>query len=152
MTRKRGFELVVGAHRQHPGAAIVLPVRASRHSAGYDLCTPVPLSIPPGGRVRFATDLKAYMGAGEVLCLYPRSSVGFRGVRLCNTVGVVDADYFGNPENDGNIVVCLHNAGEETFAAAPGDRLIQAVFTAYLLADGDSADTERQGGLGHSGA
>lgn len=149
--QSRGFEVVRSEHRQHPQADIVLPRRASAASAGYDICTPLALNIAPGERARVATDLKAYMQPGEVLLVYPRSSVGLRGVALCNTVGVIDADYYSNPGNDGNIILCLHNSGPDPFSAAAGDRVAQGVFSPYLLADGDNADAPRLGGHGHSG-
>lgn len=148
--RTRGFEVVDEPHRQHAGLP-ALPLRSSAASAGYDLCTPVALRLEAGGRVRVATDLKAYMGAGEVLMLFPRSSSALRGLALCNTVGIIDSDYYSNPNNDGNIILALENRGEQAFEAAAGERLVQAVFMPYLLADGDSAAAERQGGFGSTG-
>ena len=151
--RQRGFEVVADRHRQHPDAAIQLPRRASRHSAGYDLHTPVDFTLAPQARTVIVTDLKAYMLPDEVLSVYPRSSVGLRGVMLSNTVGLVDADYHSNPDNDGNIRLSVLNLGADVFTARAGDRIAQAVFIRYLLADGDdvAAGPERQGGSGHTG-
>ncbi|GGR50489.1 dUTPase [Deinococcus seoulensis] len=150
--RARGFEVVAETHRVHPDAPITLPRRGSRQAAGYDFFTPVAFTVPPGGRVVIATDVKAFMGPGEVLSIYPRSSVGMRAVMITNTVGIIDADFYGNPGNDGNIRIALHNLGEEAYSAQPGDRFAQGVFSAFLLADGDdgSAPT-RTGGHGHTG-
>ncbi len=92
-SRKRGFEVVSDAHRTHPSTEIRLPKRGSRHSAGYDLHTPVGFTLAPTATTVIVTDLKAYMLSDEVLTVYPRSSVGLRGVMLTNTVGIVDADY-----------------------------------------------------------
>ncbi|MFK7601114.1 dCTP deaminase domain-containing protein [Deinococcus sp. SM5_A1] len=151
--RQRGFEVVTDAHRQHPDIAIQLPSRGSRHSAGYDLHTPTGFTLPPAATAMIVTDLRAYMQPDEVLSVYPRSSVGLRGVMLTNTVGIVDADYYANAANDGNICLSLHNIGPETFTAGAGDRIAQAIFTRYLLTDGDdfAAGPERQGGHGHTG-
>ncbi len=153
MSRQRGFEVVADQYRQHPETEIQLPRRGSRWSAGYDLHTPVDFTLAPAARTVIVTDLKAYMLPDELLSVYPRSSVGLRGVMLTNTVGVVDADYHSNPDNDGNIRLSLHNIGPEAFTARTGDRIAQAVFTKYLLADGDNftAGQERQGGSGHTG-
>ena len=153
LERQRGFEVVTDQHRQHPGTEIQLPRRGSQRSAGYDLHTPVDFTLAPAARTVIVTDLKAYMLPDEVLSVYPRSSVGLRGVMLTNTVGVVDADYHSNPDNDGNIRLSLHNIGPEGFTARAGDRIAQAIFTKYLLADGDNftAGPERQGGSGHTG-
>lgn len=141
------------AHRQHPAIEIQLPSRGSRHSAGYDLHTPTAFMLVPGATTVIVTDLKAYMLPDEVLSVFPRSSVGLRGVMLSNTVGIVDADYYANADNDGNIRLSLHNIGPEPFTARAGDRIAQAVFTRYLLADGDdlAAGPQRQGGHGHTG-
>lgn len=151
--RQRGFEVVADEHRQHPNTRIQLPSRGSRHSAGYDLHAPADFTLAPAARTVVVTDLKAYMLADEVLAVYPRSSVGLRGVMLANTVGVVDADYYANPDNDGNIRLALLNTGPQDFTARAGDRIAQAVFMKYLLADGDThaAGPERQGGSGHTG-
>ncbi|ADY26724.1 deoxyUTP pyrophosphatase [Deinococcus proteolyticus MRP] len=150
----RGFQLVSAQYRQHPDAQIPLPRRGTRHSAGYDFVTPAAFTVAPGEMVRVATDVKAYMGPGEVLQLYVRSSAGLRGLVLANTVGIVDADYYGNPDNDGNIILALRNLGAEPFTAQAGDRVAQGVFVPYLLADGDD-DLEggevRTGGYGHTG-
>lgn len=152
-SRERGFEVVSDAHRTHPNTEIHLPSRGSRHSAGYDLHTPTGFTLPPAATAIVVTDLKVYMQPDEVLSVYPRSSVGLRGVMLTNTVGIVDADYYANAANDGNIRLSLHNIGPETFTAGAGDRIAQAIFTKYLLADGDdfAAGPERQGGHGHTG-
>ncbi|WP_415785120.1 dCTP deaminase domain-containing protein [Deinococcus saxicola] len=140
-------------HRQHPDTKIQLPSRGSRHSAGYDLHTPTGFTLLPAATAIIVTDLKAYMRPDEVLSVYPRSSVGLRGVMLSNTVGIVDADYYANAANDGNIRLSLHNIGPEVFTAQAGDRVAQAIFTKYLLTDGDdfAAGPERQGGHGHTG-
>lgn len=153
VSRARGFEVVTDAHRQHPNIEIQLPSRGSRHSAGYDLHAPVGLTLAPGERIVIVTDLKAYMLPDEVLSVYPRSSMGLRGVMLTNTVGIVDADYYSNSDNDGNIRLSLHNIGATDFTAQAGDRIAQAIFTKYLLADGDdfAAGPQRQGGYGHTG-
>ena len=151
--KRRGFELVAPGHRKHLDANIQLPRRGSRHSAGYDFYTPTDLALEPGERTSFATDVKAYMGEDEYLAIYPRSSVGMRAVMITNTVGIVDSDFYANPDNDGNIHILLHRLGDAPFYAKAGDRIAQGIFTRYLLADGDTFDTgpERQGGYGHTG-
>ncbi|GHF92407.1 dUTPase [Deinococcus piscis] len=151
--KQRGFELVAPQHRQHPDTEISLPRRGTRHSAGYDFVTPAGFTVQPGEMVRVTTDVKAYMGPGEVLQLYVRSSVGLRGLMLANTVGIVDADYYSNPDNDGNIILALRNLGAEPLTAQAGDRVAQGVFVPYLLADGDDLNMggERAGGYGHTG-
>lgn len=43
----------------------------------------------------FSTGLKVEIPKGHVGLIFPRSSVGFSGVRLVNSVGVIDSDYRG---------------------------------------------------------
>ncbi len=90
--RERGFEPVRPEYRQHPASRLILPARATQHSAGDDFTLPAAVTLPPGEVVKDATDVKAYMGAGEMLGLFVRSSLGLRGVELANTVGIIDAD------------------------------------------------------------
>lgn len=58
------------------------------------------------------TGLKAYMPEDEVLILANRSSNTFkRNLALPNGIGVIDADYYNNPNNEGEIFVQMINYG-----------------------------------------
>ena len=68
------------------------PRRGTKHSAGYDFISPIGATIPSHGMVKIPTGIKAAMEDDEILSIYPRSSIGFKtGIRLANTVGLVDA-------------------------------------------------------------
>jgi dUTPase len=44
----------------------------------------------------------------EALFIFPRSSLGIKkGLMMSNGVGVIDADYYNNPDNEGHIMVPL---------------------------------------------
>lgn len=148
----RGFEVVRNDMRKTEGD-IKLPTRATAQSAGYDFYLPCDVTIPPYSSTGIIpTDVKAYMQEGEVLMLYIRSSIGIKkGIVLSNNTGVIDCDYFSNPDNDGNIGVALRNESDETVTLHKGDRIMQGVFIKYLVADGDEATETRNGGFGHSG-
>lgn len=150
-TKTRGFEIVTTTQRQHPSVQIRLPERSSQCSAGYDFYTPVGFVLSPEERFSVATDIKAYMQPDEYLALYPRSSLGIRGLMISNTVGIVDSDYYENPKNDGNIILFVQNIGQETLTIQAGDRIVQGVFSRYLQADADDNSVIRQGGFGESG-
>lgn len=150
-SKLRGFEVVELPYRHYPSEQILLPKRSSQCSAGYDLRTPVAFSLAVGELFSVTTDIRAYMAPHEYLALYPRSSVGLRGIMLVNTVGIIDSDYYQNPKNDGNIIITLHNLGQETFEAQAGDRIAQGIFCRYLLSDDDESEGLRLGGSGHSG-
>lgn len=79
----------------NPQCAIIdhlKPRRGTKHSAGYDFISPIEIIIPAQGMTKIPTGIKVAMEDDEILSIYPRSSIGFKtGIRLANTVGVVDA-------------------------------------------------------------
>lgn len=86
------FEVVKDEFREYPDVDITLPTRATKHSAGYDICTPTNIFIPSGTYVKVKTDIKAKVKEDEVLLLYVRSSVGIKkNIMLMNGTGVIDA-------------------------------------------------------------
>lgn len=150
----RGFEIVEDKHRKHPECEIALPQRGTSRSAGYDLCTPVEIRIAPRGCSKIIfTDIKAYMLADEVVCTHVRSSIGMKkGLVLANTTGIIDSDYYSNPDNDGNIGFMLRNLTDEEVVIEAGERVIQAIFTKYLAIDNDEPKSEKRlGGVGSTG-
>ena len=56
----RGFEQVIEEKRKHPGAEIILPQRATKHSIAYDIYSPIDVIIKPMERQLIWTDVKAY--------------------------------------------------------------------------------------------
>lgn len=148
--RVRGFEVV----SDYVGDNVVLPARGTRLSAGYDIFnnTGGDIVLDPGQISKpIATKVKAYMLPDEYLGILPRSGHGFKySVRLCNTEGIIDADYYNNPKNEGLINIKLHNQGNDTLLIPAGEAFCQGIFKKYLLADGDSLEVgaERVGGIG----
>ena len=89
------------------------------------------------------------MGDDEVLYLYNRSSnPKKKGLILANSVGVVDKDYYGNPDNDGHIMFAFFNIKDEDITIKKGEAIGQAIFSKYLVTDDDQAKGKRQGGFG----
>ena len=108
--------------------------------------------IAPGEIKLVPTGVKAYMQPGEVLYLYDRSSnPRKKGLVLINSVGVIDGDYYGNPGNEGHIFAQMQNITDQEVVLEVGDRIVQAVFAPFLIADGDVADGVRTGGFGSTG-
>jgi rubrerythrin len=92
------------------------------------------------------------MQPGEVLYLYDRSSnPRKKGLVLINSVGVIDGDYYGNPDNEGHIFAQMKNITDQIVEVAKGERIVQGVFAPFLLADGDRAEGTRIGGFGSTG-
>ena len=147
-TKIRGFKIVSDNHRKSQ-EEITLPTRGTSKSAGYDFYSPIDIEIQPNQKVCIWSDVKAYMQEGEVLLLFVRSSIGIkRGLRLSNSTGVIDSDYFSNEDNDGNIGIALHNYTDNVVTIEKGERVCQGVFIPFLVADNGNTDIERNGGIG----
>ena len=150
---RRGFKVVKDECRKHPEVEIKLPKRGTKNSAGYDICTPVDILIPAHGFSEpIQTDIKVYMGENEVLKIYPRSSIGFKKkLMLVNTTGIIDSDYYENPDNDGNIGFAFYNMSDVDVLIKAGERVLQGIFVNYLITEDDNADEVRTGGTGSTG-
>lgn len=149
INNNRGFVEVSDSHRKNPECEIKLPLRGTEKSAGYDFCSPHACEIPAHTKCLIWSDVKAYMNEGEVLKIYVRSSTGIKkGLMLANQVGIIDADYYSNPDNDGNIGICLYNYGEKTAIIEEGERIAQGIFESFLVSDNGNTDVKRVGGTG----
>ncbi|GAV26350.1 deoxyuridine 5'-triphosphate nucleotidohydrolase [Carboxydothermus islandicus] len=144
----RGFKIV--SFFEDKG--INIPRRKTKASAGYDLEAAEDVVLNPGEVKLVPTGVKAYMPEDEVLLIYIRSSLAVKkGLILANGVGVVDADYYDNPENEGHIMVPLFNPGKEPVTIRKGERIAQGIFTKYLKTEDDQAEGQRTGGFGSTG-
>lgn len=149
MEKVRGFEIVKGFEDK----GINLPERKTKYSAGYDVECAEDVIIPSfkkgANPTLIKTGIKAYMQDDEVLMLYNRSSnPKKKGLILANSVGVIDKDYYGNPDNDGHIMFAFYNIKDEDIVIKKGEAIGQAVFQKYLVTDDDKAEGERVGGFG----
>ena len=149
MERVRGFEVAKGFEQ----AGINMPVRKTKYSAGYDVeaaedCV-VPAFKAGQAPTLVKTGIKAYMQDDEMLCLYNRSSnPKKKGLILANSVGIVDKDYYGNPDNDGHIMFAFFNVKAEDIEIKKGDCIGQAIFQKFGIVDNDNAEGARLGGFG----
>lgn len=101
-----------------------------------------PLLVPTG--------IKAYMQANEFLLLANRSSNPLkRRLVLPNGVGIVDADYYNNSGNEGEIFFQLLNFGVTDVHIKKGERIGQGIFVPFLTTDNETLpQNERSGGFG----
>ena len=149
MEKIRGFEVAKGFENK----GINLPVRKTKYSAGYDIeaaeNTVIPAFKPGMKPTLIKTGIKSYMKENEYLMLANRSSnPGKKGLILANSVGIIDADYYENPDNDGHIMFAFYNIKDEEVEIKKGDCIGQAIFMPFLIADGDIAEGTRTGGFG----
>ena len=133
-------------------ANVVIPRRATKGSAGYDICIPFDVVIAPHTSVKVPTGIRCTgMPERAMMAIYVRSSVGIkRGVRLCNTVAIVDSDYADSP-NEGHIWLALQNDSDKDVEFLAGERIAQAVFSYYMVCEDDAANGARKGGIGSTG-
>ena len=119
----------------------------------------------------FPTGLKARIKDEDVLMLFIRSSVGIKqGITLSNQTGIIDADYYNNPDNEGHIMVALniperlipdkepslftkeyYNMARYLQFDEPTMRICQGIILDYHITDDDEASEERTGGIGSTG-
>ena len=149
MEKIRGFEVAKGFEDK----GINLPVRKTKFAAGYDFEAAEDCIIPSFKKgmkpTLIKTGIKAYMQDDEVLILANRSSnPGKKGLILANSIGVIDKDYYENPDNDGHIMFAFYNIKEDDVEIKKGDCIGQAIFQKYLIADDDTAEGLRTGGFG----
>lgn len=178
MDRVRGFEIV----SKYKDKGIRLPKRATEKSAGYDFEAAEDTVVPSIWRALFTgltpeklkkgeslpfeeenaehlastlvpTGIKAYMPEGEYLMLANRSSNPMKyQLALPNSVGIIDADYYGNDVNEGEIFVQLINYGLEDRLIKKGERICQGIFMQYLTVDEETIPVQKRiGGFGSSG-
>lgn len=145
MIRQRGFEFV----STYKNAGLHLPERKTSGSAGYDIASRIDMTIEAGEIAFVPTGIKAYMQADEVLQVYPRSSLAFKKRLIkVNSVGIIDSDYYNNPDNEGEIALILYNFGKEPVLIKKNERIAQGIFMKYLKADKDKTMIKRLGGFG----
>ena len=106
---------------------IRLPERATAGSAGYDFFMPSDVLFRYGVDVKIPTGIKVKLDQDKFLMCVPRSGLGFKfALRLMNTQGIIDADYYNNPNNEGHIFAKMRmekqgpalklSAGEASYA------------------------------------
>lgn len=148
--KTRGFEIVRDDARKFLDNDIRLPERGTAKAMAYDFFSNDDYKAEPGEVIKVWTDVKAYMQETECLILNVRSSMGGKWM-LANTSGWIDADYYNNEGNDGNIGVFLKNISNSVQHIAAGDKVAQGAFFNFLVADNGNTDTERVGGFGSTG-
>ena len=131
-----------------------MPEYATEGSAGADLRAYLPegpVTLKPGERRLIPTGLFVELPFGIEAQVRARSGLAIKhGIGLVNGVGTVDSDYRGEWN------VPLINWGQEEYTIHNGDRIAQVVFSRYIQAEFEAADsiddTERgAGGFGHTG-
>lgn len=146
--KQRGFEIVSYYQEKN----IILPSRKTKFSAGYDIATAENIILLPQQVTLIPTGIKAYMQTDEYLGVHIRSSIAIKQkLTLINNVGVIDADYYNNVENEGHIMIPVYNYNQSSVTIDKDTRIAQGIFYRYLLASDDKAENIRIGGIGSTG-
>ena len=107
------------------------------------------LKIKP---ILIPTGIKCSLDPNTYLELSVRSSTPLKHwIILANGVGIIDADYYNNPDNDGHFILNVINTSNEVQCIPARSRVAQAIFVKYLTVDDDNATGERVGGIGSTG-
>lgn len=96
-----------------------------------------------------STGMKCHLEPGQYLELSVRSSTPLKHwLIMGNSVGIIDADYCDNPDNEGEIFFQLINLSPFAIQLKRGDKIGQGIIKTYGVTDDDSATGERLGGFG----
>lgn len=151
MSRFR-FERVSDNHLRSVSRDTLLPKKATKHSCAYDFFANDDVTIQPFSVTPVWTDCRVRMPHGYMLMLNVRSSMGKHPIMLSNTQGWIDADYYRNPDNDGNICLMFYNIGPHAVSYKRGDRIAQGMFVRHYGPRTARSSKTRTGGLGSTGS
>jgi dUTP pyrophosphatase len=130
-----------------------LPERAHDRDAGLDLRSKNEVLIEVGKTEKVPCGIRVEIPAGHVGMIFPRSGLSTKkGIRLKNTVGIIDSDYRGE------IICFLENTGSYDYRIEEFERVAQLVVLPCLIGEifevdeGELSETTRsEGGFGHTG-
>lgn len=161
----RKFELI------NKNETELMPTRATKESAGYDLRAAQDVVIPPllfsrDTPILYSLDRETirednkkvvvmvptgvtFKGeVGDMLYIQPRSGIATKDLLLIpNSPGLVDNDYYPN-----EIKAALINLSSNAIEIKKGERIAQAVILNYqTVSDEEEVATERTSGFGSTG-
>ena len=134
---------------------INLPERSTAYSAGYDFYAIENTHVFSRGVTYVKTGVKVKLASDEFLMLCNRSSnPGKKELVLINGVGIVDSDYYGNPDNDGEICFAFSSLNETGSFIKKGEKIGQGIIQKFIKAENDNSSNStavRAGGFGSTG-
>ena len=134
--KNRGFEVC----KDYIDKDINLPVRKTKNSVGYDIEAAEDTVIPSIWKNIFGNFSKFVKGDKEYLEI--------KGLILANSLGIIESDYYENPDNDGHLMYAYYNFFPVDITIKKHDTIGQAYFQNFLKADNDRAEGVRTGGFG----
>lgn len=130
-----------------------MPTQGSTYAAGYDLyaATDKDIIVPPHKTVKIGTGIAMSIPENCFGGIFARSGLATkRDLAPANKVGVIDSDYRGE------VIVALHNHGNEAQTVEPGERIAQLIILPFIAVEfqevAELDGTERgEGGFGSTG-
>lgn len=96
-----------------------------------------------------STGMKCKLDPGSFLQLSIRSSSPLKyWLMLANGVGIIDADYYNNPDNEGEIFLQIYNLSPFNIQIKKGEAIGQGIILPYSVTEDDVIMGERTGGFG----
>ena len=131
---------------------IKLPERSTLNSAGYDFFAIEDVTLSAKKLTRVMTGVKCELMPNQVLILANRSSnPSKKGLILANGIGVIDADYYGNSDNDGEMGFEFYNILDEDVVIKKGEKLGQGIIMKFDKTEDDYTTSIRRSGWGSTG-
>lgn len=126
----------------------ILPTTAYDLAAGYDIYSPVTLTIDPWSQIMVKSDIAIRVPVGTYGRLAPRSGLAMKGIHIGG--GVIDESYTGNV----GVIMC--NMSDNPFEVVQGSKICQLILEQIRKVDILEVDTlmetERgERGFGSSG-
>lgn len=96
-----------------------------------------------------STGVKCKLAEDEFLALVSRSSMPLKTWLIQgNAFGVIDADYYNNADNEGEIFFQVINLSPYDIKIARGEKICQGIIQKYITVEEDVAEGDRTGGFG----
>lgn len=96
-----------------------------------------------------STGMKCQLDSGYYLELSMRSSSPLKYLLvMANGVGIVDADYYNNPDNEGEIFFQILNLSPFPIKIQKGEAIGQGIIKRYHCAESNTSTNKRKGGFG----
>jgi dUTP pyrophosphatase len=131
-------------------AEICRPSKTHETDAGMDLRSTQEVLLAPEYECKIPLGIKTAIPEGYCGLVVPRSGLGSQGLRLKNTIGVIDSDYRGEW-----MAFVKNESTNNSIKINIGDRICQVIIVPVYLGAWEEAQltaTERgDGGFGHTG-
>ena len=131
---------------------IQLPNQSTENAMGLDFYMPYEVKVLAHNKIKISTGVRWICDEENDgrygMLIVPRSSTGIKlGLRLLNTIGIIDADYY-LADNEGHIMLFMENTTDEDIVLQAGQRIVQGLIVPYVIPKNMFSNKIRHGGFG----